>query len=83
MAEIISLQAYRDQRPQPQEEYLEQYNMLSDTNKWVVRGMLGGLIVKAAPIETLYNLLPAYNRLLIRQEIKRLLKEEQLLKGGK
>ena len=83
MAEIISLQEYRNQQPQPREEYLVQYGMLSDTNKWAVMGMISGLLVKAAPIETLYNLLPAYNRLLIRQEIKRLLKEEQLLKGGK
>lgn len=83
MAEIISLQEYRNQRPQPQEEYLEQYNMLSDTNKWVVRGILGGLIVKAAPIDALYNMLPALDRLRVRQEINNLLLQEQKLTRGK
>ena len=83
MAEIISLQAYRDQQSQPREEYLVQYGMLSDTNKWAVMGMIAGLLVKTAPIEALYHMLPVLDRLRIRQEIKNLLKEEQLLKGGK
>ena len=83
MAEIISLQEYRNQQPQPREEYLVQYGMLSDTNKWVVRGILGGLIVKAAPIDALYNMLPALDRLRVRQEINNLLLQEQKLTRGK
>ena len=83
MAEIISLQEYRNQQPQPREEYLVQYGMLSEYNKGAVMGMLSGLLMKAVPIETLYNMLPALDRLRVRQEINNLLLQEQKLTRGK
>ena len=84
MGELISLQAYKEQRPQPREEYLEQYNKLSDTNKWMVIGIVSGLLAKTTTIEPLYNLLSAPDKLRVRQEIKSLFQQEQrTAKGGR
>ena len=83
MGDVISLQEYREQQPQPQQkEFLEEYNQLSDGNKWVLNGFMAVYLTKTVEFSKLYDLLRPLDKLRTRQEIKKLLQEQKAI-GGK
>ena len=82
MGDIVSLSEYRNQRPRGQEEFLEEYNQLSDGNKWVLNGFMAVYLTKTVEFSKLYDLLRPLDKLRTRQEIKKLLQEQKAI-GGK